>query len=75
MKLNVDLLRDALDRKGLTQDQVSAALKMSRQTVNKAVNGGDVRPSTGRAMCDFLGLDLAKVVVPRCKYEENDDAA
>lgn len=73
MKLNGLLLRDARDRKGLTQAEVSDALTMSIATVNKAENGGEIHPGTGKRICEFLGVDLAKVVVPRA--EESGDAA
>lgn len=65
MKLNGDMLRDARDRKGLTQGEVAEALKMSIATVNAAENGKDINPGTGKRICDFLTVDLAEAVIPR----------
>lgn len=65
MRLNGQHLRDARDRKGLSIVDLSEALNMSNSTISAAENGEEVRPSTGRRLCDFLQLDLAVVVVPR----------
>lgn len=67
MKLNGAMLRDARDRKGLTQGEVAEKLKMSIATVSSAENGNDIHQSTGVRLCDFLEIELAKVVVPRHK--------
>jgi transcriptional regulator with XRE-family HTH domain len=73
MKLNGAILKDARDRKGLTQDDVSEATGLSIPTIVRAEKGEGIFTSTGRSLCDFLGLDLASVVVPR--HQEDDDAA
>ncbi len=65
MKLNGDMLKDARDRKGLTQGQVAEALGMSIATVSYAESGYEIRNSSGVKLCDFLNIDLAEAVVPR----------
>lgn len=75
MKLNGRLLRDARDRKGLTQGEVAGALGMSTNTVNGAENGRPVYPGTGKRLCEFLELELATTVIPRDVEEEDPDAA
>lgn len=65
MKLNGDMLRDARDRKGLTQGQVAEALKMSIATVSFAESGYEIHARTGVRLCDFLNIDLAEAVIPR----------
>lgn len=73
MKLKGDLLKDARDRKGLTQKEVARATGLSEPTLVRAENGEEVFTSTGIALCNFLGLDLATTVLPRSR--EGDDAA
>lgn len=75
MKLNGTILRNARDRKGLTQAEVAVALEMSIVTVNSAENGKGIHPETGRKLCEFLGIELATTVVPREEHEGDGDAA
>jgi transcriptional regulator with XRE-family HTH domain len=70
MKLNGSMVRDGRHRKGLTQQQLAEALEMSAPTIVRAENGGDIWPTTGKLICEFLQVDLAKAVVP----EEGDAA-
>lgn len=74
MILNGAMMKDARDRKGLTQEEMSQELGLSTATIFRAENGGDIWPSTGRKLCEFLGVDLARAVVPRSP-EESGDAA
>lgn len=74
MKLNGNALRNARDRKGLTQAEVAEALGMSIATVNKAENDGDIHPGTGKRICELLNIALATAVVPR-EQENDGDAA
>lgn len=75
MRLNGNMLRDARDRKALTQTAVAVKLGMSTATVNSAENGADIHASTGRRICEFLGIDLAKAVIPRVANEGDGNAA
>lgn len=74
MKLNGDMLKDARDRKGLTQMDLASKLGISVVTISKMENGGDIHTGTGVRVCDFLEIDLARAVVPRVQ-EGNGDAA
>jgi transcriptional regulator with XRE-family HTH domain len=65
MKLKGAMLRDARERKGLTQEALATALEMSRATVSNAENEDDIWVSTGIRLCEFLDLDLAQTVLPR----------
>lgn len=73
MKLKGTLIRDGRDRKGLTQEQLANALGVSPPTISRAENGGDIYPTTGKLICDFLEVDLAKAVIAR--EEGEGDAA
>lgn len=75
MKLNGNVLRNARDRRALTQTDVAEALEMSIATVNKAENGAEIHPSTGRKLCEYLGVELATTVVLRPEDGERGDAA
>ena len=65
MKLKVEILKDAMDRKCLTQLQVAEAIGMAQSSVSNALNGRDIRRSSGKRLCEFLELDVSKVVVLR----------
>lgn len=73
MKLYGTMILDARDRKGLTQAGLAKALKISVPTIARAESGSDIHPTTGKLICEFLGVNLARAVVPRS--EENGDAA
>ena len=72
MKLNGNMLKDARDRKGLTQDELAQGVGISVPTVVRAEKGEEIWPTTGRELCQFLGVDLEKAVIPRVG---NGDAA
>ena len=74
MKLNPDMLKDARDQKGLTQDALARALKMSRATINKAEKGEDVAISSGHAILKYLGLAPEKATVLRVAEGDGDAA-
>lgn len=74
MKMNGTKLIDARYQKGLNQTQVAEGADVSLYTIVKAEAGKDVYPATGKKICDFLGLDLATVVLP-LEAEGNGDAA
>lgn len=73
MKLQSRMMLDGRDRKGLTQAQLAEALKISIPTIVRAENGGEIWPSTGKLICEFLEIDLAKAVIAR--DEGDGDAA
>lgn len=75
MKLQQSKVIDARHGKGLTQKQVADGANVSLMTVNNAESGNHVRPSTGKAICDFLGLDLPDCIVSVDEEREGDDAA
>lgn len=60
---------------GLSQKELAKAARISEPTIVRAENGGDVWPRTGRYLCGFLGIDLAKVVLPREQEQGGGDAA
>jgi len=72
MKLKGSLLKDARDRKGLTQQELAEAVGISVPTIGRAEGGGEIWPSTGREICEYLGVDLNMAVVSR---GGNGDAA
>lgn len=72
MKLNGNMLKDARDRKGMTQDELAQGVGISVPTVVRAEKGEEIWPTTGRELCQFLGVDLEKAVIPRVG---NGDAA
>lgn len=72
MRLKGDLLRDARDRKGLTQSQLAEFLRMSPATINKAEQELDISVSSGRQICHYLGVNLAKAVIPREEHENGE---
>lgn len=74
MKLNGSLLKDARDRKGLTQQELARAAGISVPTIVRAERGGEVWPGTGRHLCDFLEIDLALVVISRSQEGDGDAA-
>lgn len=74
MKLYGDMLKDARDRKGLTQAEVAEQAGISVPAVVRAEKGDDIWTSTGRQLCEFLGVDLEKAVVPRVKDGDGDAA-
>lgn len=57
----------------MTQDDLSDAVGISVPTIIRAENEGDIWPSTGRKLCDFLGVDLTTAVLPRT--EEKGEVA
>ena len=67
MKLDGSRLVTARHRKGLNQFEVASAVGVSIVTVSNAENNRDVYPGTGRKICEFLGIDLAAVVLPAMK--------
>lgn len=71
MKLKSAMMKDARDRKGLTQEELSAHVDISVPTIVRAENEGDIHPSTGRVLCEFLGVDLAAAVLPRAEEDGN----
>lgn len=74
MKLYGNILRDARDRKdGITLKEMSDATGMSISTLSSAENENEIHQSTGRRICEFLGIDLAAAVIPR--ESNNGDAA
>lgn len=75
MKLNGDMLRDGREAMGLNQRAAADAMSISNQTLNRAETGDDVSPATAKTICDFLGIDLAKVAIPRTDQSEANDAA
>jgi transcriptional regulator with XRE-family HTH domain len=74
MKLNGALIRDGRHRKGLTQQQLADALKISAPTIVRAEGGGDIWPTTGKLICEFLDVDLAKAVVSSAQDGDGDAA-
>lgn len=74
MKLNGDMLKDARDRKGLTQAELADNLGISIPSIVRAEKGDEIWTSTGREICEFLGIPLEKAVIPRVR-EGNGDAA
>lgn len=64
MKLDSAKLKTARLRMGLNQSEVAEGSGVSLTTVSNAEAGKDIYPSTGRHLCNFLGLDLADVVIP-----------
>lgn len=48
----------ARQKKGLSQQKVSKKTKLSLPTIIRAESGGNVFPSTGKRICDFLGIDF-----------------
>jgi DNA-binding XRE family transcriptional regulator len=74
MKLKSAIMKDARDRKGLTQEELSAHVDISVPTIVRAENEGDINPSTGRTLCEFLGVNLAAAVLPRSTEEDGNAA-
>lgn len=74
MRLNGDMLKDARDRKGLKQTEVSAETGISVPAIQRAENGEEILLTTGRELCAFLGIDLTKAVIPRIQRNGNDAA-
>lgn len=67
MRLNGAMLKNARDRKGLTQQELATAVGLSVPTIVRAEQGGLISPSTGRLICEYLGIALAAAVVPRAE--------
>ncbi|HEY6364585.1 MAG TPA: helix-turn-helix transcriptional regulator [Candidatus Binatia bacterium] len=65
MRLNGNLLKTGRDKKGLTQQQLADAVGVSVPTIVNAEQEANIWPSTGRAICDYLGIPLEKAVLPR----------
>lgn len=74
MKLNGDMLKDARDRKGMTQAEVASAMGISVPTLVRAEKGEEIWTSTGRELCEFLEIDLEKAVTPRVRQGAGDAA-
>ncbi len=71
MKLHGSLLKDARDRKGLLQDELAREVGVSVPTIVKAEQSGEIWPTTGRKICEFLGVDLEIAVIPRAEDRSN----
>jgi transcriptional regulator with XRE-family HTH domain len=67
------MLKNARDRKGLTQQELAQEVGLSVPTIVRAEQSGLISPTTGRMICDYLDVDLAAAVVPRAEQLANDD--
>jgi len=70
MKLKREVLRNARDRKGLSQQEVAHAIGVSLPVIVRAEAGRNIHNSTGRYLCEYLGIELETAVVPR--FEEDN---
>jgi DNA-binding XRE family transcriptional regulator len=74
MRLNGNKLKEGRFRKGLNQGKLAKACGVTKSTILNAEKGKDVYPETGKRICEYLGIDLAEVVLP-ISTEGNGDAA
>lgn len=63
MRLNKELLIEARENRGWTQEQAAQAAGVSLPTYNRAENGKEVQPPNAKRIADALELVLAKVRV------------
>lgn len=75
MKLDSAKLVTARHRMGLNQTQLAKKSRLTLTTISKAENGHDLYPSTGKKICQVLGIDLAEMVVVSNRPSERGDAA
>lgn len=64
MRLDGAPLVNARLQRGLTQQDVAKLLEVSIPSVCRAENSARIRPSFGRRLVEFYGLDLSKLVIP-----------
>ena len=55
-------LKECRESKGVKQNAVSSALKITRQTYAKYENSPEIMPMCfAQAACDYLGVDMSQI--------------
>lgn len=69
MKFNAQRAKCALIRAKKTQTQLSEELKISRQCISKAVNGGNIATTTAHCIAQALGVPMETLLEDTRKGE------
>ncbi|AGB42248.1 putative transcriptional regulator [Halobacteroides halobius DSM 5150] len=72
-KLIGNRIQQCLDKMNWSQSQLAEKLDVSRQTVNKIINGRkNITIAETKAIADILPLDLQELIKPAKEVEEKD---
>lgn len=63
--------REFLSRRGITYQEASAFLGIDKNTIGKAVRGGNLNMSVLLTICNMYHLNIADFFVLECDGEEN----
>jgi ribosome-binding protein aMBF1 (putative translation factor) len=65
MILKREVMKNARERRGLSQTELADKIGVSIPVIVRAEGGKNIKNRTGRFLCEYLGVDLEKAVVPR----------
>jgi DNA-binding XRE family transcriptional regulator len=67
MKLDGTKLVTERNKKAKLQSEAAELIGITKATLSKAENDGDISRDTAVLICDFYGLEISEMVIPESK--------